>query len=104
MGIYTPESKENLLSDTDEETKEPPLYKVYLHNDDYTSMEFVVEILIHFFNKTVAEAARIMMKVHREGIGLCGVFTREIAETKVAAVSTAANENGYPLKCTMERE
>lgn len=89
---------------TRERTENPPRYKVVLHNDDYTTMEFVVDVLRQFFHKDATEAMRIMLLVHYTGIGVCGVFSREIAETKVAAVQRHAQENGMPLKCTMERE
>jgi ATP-dependent Clp protease adaptor protein ClpS len=82
--------------------KRPRQYKVLLHNDDYTTMEFVVYVLQRFFGKTSEQAQRIMLKVHTEGIGVCGVYTHEIAETKVTQVSKAAKENGHPLMCTME--
>ena len=82
--------------------KRPRQYKVLLHNDDYTTMEFVVYVLQRFFGKTSEQAQRIMLKVHTEGIGICGVYTHEIAETKVTQVSKAAKENGHPLMCTME--
>lgn len=80
------------------------MYRVLLHNDDYTTMEFVVEILMVVFNKSVESATEIMLNVHRKGIGVCGVYTHEIAETKVETVSRLAQENGFPLKCTMEEE
>jgi ATP-dependent Clp protease adaptor protein ClpS len=82
---------------------EPPLYKVLLHNDDYTTMEFVILILEKVFLKTTAEATRIMLNVHNQGIGIAGVYTREIAETKVAIVLDLARKNEYPLLCTMEK-
>jgi len=89
---------------TEEQQKvaEPPLYKVLLHNDDYTAMEFVVIILERVFNKTTAEATRIMLNVHQQGVGIAGVYTREIAETKLAIVHDLAKKNEYPLKCSME--
>lgn len=83
--------------------EEPPRYKVLLHNDNYTSMDFVVSILCRIFNKDIREATRIMYTVHRSGIGECGVFTREIAETKVTLVRNDARMAGFPLKCTMEK-
>ncbi|MFZ0887856.1 MAG: ATP-dependent Clp protease adapter ClpS [Candidatus Binataceae bacterium] len=84
-------------------TRKPPLYKVILLNDDYTPMEFVVEILKMIFNKPHAEATRIMLHVHQNGMGVAGVYRFEIAETKVRAVEELARENEYPLKCTMEK-
>jgi ATP-dependent Clp protease adaptor protein ClpS len=97
-----PDSFEETESLSEEEVREPEMYKVLLHNDDYTTMDFVVEVLMGVFNKKFEEATRIMFDVHQKGIGLCGVYTYEIAETKVETVHTLARENGYPLKCTME--
>ena len=85
-------------------TKKPGMYKVFLLNDDYTPMEFVVQVLEIFFNKTHEDAMRIMLQVHQTGLGLCGVFTYEIAETKVAQVLAAARQAQHPLQCTMEKE
>lgn len=84
--------------------QKPPLYKVILLNDDYTPMEFVVIVLERFFQKNREEATRIMLHVHQKGIGLCGIFTREVAETKVRQVMVYASENQHPLQCTMEPE
>lgn len=89
---------------TKPKTKKPALYKVMLLNDDYTPMEFVVQVLEQFFNKSQEEATRIMLHVHRRGVGLCGVFTFEIAETKVMLVMDYAKRNQYPLQCIMEKE
>ncbi len=86
------------------ETKKPSLYKVFLLNDDYTPMDFVVQVLESFFNKSREEATRIMMHVHRRGAGLCGVYTYEIAETKAAQVLAAARQAQHPLQCTIEKE
>jgi ATP-dependent Clp protease adaptor protein ClpS len=86
------------------ETREPPLFKVLLHNDDYTTMEFVVSILVNIFQKSGHEATTIMLNVHNEGVGIAGVFTREICETKIAVVHELAKKNGFPLRCTMEKE
>lgn len=80
----------------------PRRFKVLLHNDDYTTMEFVVHILVTVFGKTENEATAVMLKVHQEGVGICGIYTAEIAEAKVAVVKHQARKNGYPLKCTME--
>ncbi|MGH8012580.1 MAG: ATP-dependent Clp protease adapter ClpS [Candidatus Binataceae bacterium] len=85
-------------------TKKPPLYKVILLNDDYTPMEFVVEILKSIFHKPHAEATRIMLHVHQNGMGVAGVYPFEIAETKVRTVEELARESQYPLKCVMEKE
>ena len=84
--------------------KLPALYKVILNNDDYTPMDFVVEILVNFFNMNVEAATRIMLDVHTSGKGICGIFSREIAETKVAQVNNYSRENQHPLLCTMEKE
>ncbi len=85
-------------------TKPPPMYKVLLHNDDYTTMEFVVWILQAVFHKGLAEATRIMWNVHRQGLGVCGAYPRDIAETKVRQVLDLAQKEGYPLKSSMEPE
>lgn len=104
MSQYNPETKEQVRSKTRDEIKEPSMYRVLLHNDDYTTMEFVIEVLIFVFNKSTEDATRIMLNVHRKGIGVCGVYTHEIAETKVNTVESLARERGFPLKCTMEEE
>jgi ATP-dependent Clp protease adaptor protein ClpS len=82
--------------------KEPSRFRVLLHNDDYTSMEFVVDILRVVFHKTLEQATAIMLLVHQRGVGQCGVYTREIAESRVARVHQQARQMGFPLKCTME--
>jgi ATP-dependent Clp protease adaptor protein ClpS len=84
------------------EVKQPPLYRVILLNDDYTPMEFVVDVLEKFFGMNRPTATRIMLEVHTKGKGVCGVFTYEIAETKVAQVTTYARDNQHPLMCTLE--
>jgi ATP-dependent Clp protease adaptor protein ClpS len=93
-----------VLERTRQETKRPELYKVLLLNDDYTTMDFVVEVLETVFHKQPAEAYRIMMAVHTQGKGLCGVYPYDIAETKVETVIDRAREHGFPLKATMEPE
>jgi ATP-dependent Clp protease adaptor protein ClpS len=95
---------EEVLERTRQQTKEPELYRVLLLNDDYTTMDFVVEVLETVFNKSPAEAYRIMMAVHTQGQGLCGVYPFEVAETKVEAVVELARSNGFPLRATMEKE
>jgi ATP-dependent Clp protease adaptor protein ClpS len=85
-------------------TQRPSLYKVLLLNDDYTPMEFVVHVLERFFNKNREDATRIMWHVHQKGVGICGVYTFEIAETKVTQVTEFARQNQHPLQCTMEKE
>ena len=104
MSNHRPELEGDTLSETRDEVTEPPMYRVFLLNDDYTTMEFVVEVLKSVFHKSDAEATRIMLNVHRAGVGICGVYTYEIAETKVDTVHNLARENGFPLKCSMERE
>jgi len=86
----------------DEEIKEPRKYRVLLHNDDYTTMDFVIRILRGVFRKSEVEAMRIMLAVHENGAGVCGVYPAEVAETKVALVHTLARKEGYPLKSSME--
>lgn len=82
---------------------EPPMYRVYLINDDYTPMDFVVDILMTVFHKSREAATEIMLHVHRQGRGLCGIYTYEVAETKVDTVHELAEESGYPLRSVMER-
>jgi ATP-dependent Clp protease adaptor protein ClpS len=98
------EGKTGLVTKTRPKTKRPSLYKVLLLNDDYTPMEFVVHVLERFFNKGREDATRIMLHVHQKGVGICGVYTYEIAETKVAQVMDFARQNQHPLQCTMEKE
>lgn len=87
----------------DEEVKDPEEYRVILLNDDYTTMEFVVAVIITIFHKGLAEATRIMLDVHKKGRGTVGVYPFDIAATKMDQVHSLAKENGYPLKCTMEK-
>lgn len=85
-------------------TKKPDLYKVLLLNDDYTPMEFVVYVLERFFNMTQQRATEVMLHVHRRGVGICGVYTYEVAETKVNQVMDCARQHQHPLQCTLEKE
>jgi ATP-dependent Clp protease adaptor protein ClpS len=102
MSEHYPDFREDLESNIEDQLEEPPMYRVLLHNDNYTTMEFVVEILRKVFHKSPAEATRIMLLVHKSGIGICGVFTAEIAETKVEMVHHLAKKHGFPLQCSME--
>ncbi len=85
-------------------TKRPSLYKVLMLNDDYTPMEFVVHVLERFFSKRREEATQIMLHVHRRGVGICGVYTYEVAETKVTQVIDYARKHQHPLQCTLEKD
>jgi ATP-dependent Clp protease adaptor protein ClpS len=85
-------------------TKRPSMYKVLMLNDDYTPMEFVVHVLERFFSKSREEATQVMLHVHRRGVGICGVYTYEVAETKVNQVTEFARRNQHPLRCTLEKE
>ena len=96
------ESEHGLITETQKKVKRPPLYKVLLHNDDYTTKEFVVQILQYVFHKEQTEAVQIMLHVHKKGIGVAGVYTYEIAETKVALVTSYARDHHHPLMCTLE--
>jgi len=98
----TPDGR--VLERADDQTRVPPRYRVLLHNDDYTTMEFVVSILEGIFAKSPAEAFRIMMHVHLNGVGVCGVYPHEIAETKAALVHERARADGFPLRASLEEE
>lgn len=90
------------LQEAKPKLKKPPLYKVILLNDDFTPMDFVVEILMHFFNMSEEAATRIMLQVHTQGVGVCGVFSKDVAETKVYIVNEYSREHYHPLLCSME--
>lgn len=92
----------SVLTRDETEIREPRLYKVLLHNDDYTTMEFVISILETVFNKTPADATEIMLNVHNQGVGVAGIYTREICETKISVVHQMAKRNEFPLRCSME--
>lgn len=100
----SPGGESGVIAKTKPKTQKPPLYKVLLLNDDYTPMEFVVLVLQRFFGKSAEEATQIMLHVHQKGVGVCGVYTYEIAETKVAQVIEFARQHQHPLQCTMEKE
>ena len=97
-------TSDGVLEETRQKTKKPTLYKVLLLNDDYTTMEFVIQILEGIFHKTPAEAHRIMMQVHTEGRGICGAYNYDVAETKVATTQDLAQQAGFPLQATLEEE
>lgn len=103
-GSARPESGAGVLLKPRPKTRRPSMYKVLLLNDDFTPMDFVVHVLEKFFSKTRAEATDIMLHVHRRGVGICGIYTYEIAETKVTQVMDYARTREQPLQCTMEKE
>ena len=98
-----PQSAELPIAESEEKTEEPPLFKVLLHNDDYTTMDFVVHILQSVFNLPEDQAIQIMLNVHVKGIGVAGVYTYEVAEMKVAKTTAMAREHEFPLLCTIEK-
>jgi len=100
----SPQTEHGLVLKSRPKTQKPSMYKVLLLNDDYTPMEFVVHVLENIFKKNNQEATEIMLHVHRRGVGVCGVFTHEVAETKVTQVMDYAKANEQPLQCTMEKE
>lgn len=104
MASMQPDTEAETGTTVETREDEPSMYKVLLLNDDYTTMEFVVEILMFVFNKSTEEAIAVMLNVHRKGTGVCGVYPYEIAETKVDSVHALALEKGFPLKCIMEKD
>ncbi|MCZ4053008.1 ATP-dependent Clp protease adapter ClpS [Oxalobacter sp. OxGP1] len=100
--MVTRQGNETLLEREETVLKPPPMYKVILLNDDFTPMDFVIFILQEYFHKDTQMATRIMLKVHHEGKGVCGIFPRDIASTKVKQVIRHARQEGHPLQCTME--
>ena len=100
----TPEDETGVVTKTRPKTKRPPMYKVLLLNDDFTPMEFVVMVLERFFGLSHAQSFEIMLTVHKKGLAVVGVFSHEVAETKVSQVMEAARQNQHPLQCTMEKE
>ncbi|MBW0145744.1 ATP-dependent Clp protease adapter ClpS [Sphingomicrobium clamense] len=97
------EADTGVATKTRAKTKKPSNYKVLMLNDDYTPMEFVVMVLQRFFNMGIEDATRVMLQVHQQGVAVCGVFTYEVAETKVQQVMDSARENQHPLQCTLEK-
>jgi ATP-dependent Clp protease adaptor protein ClpS len=104
MSNQNSDTREDTVVDIEKKVTEPPMYKVLLHNDDYTPREFVVEILMAIFNKSVEEATQLMWYVHKNGIGLIDIYTFQVAETKIKQTTAVAREHGFPLKTTMEGE
>ena len=104
MSKELPDRQEETIVEIDEEITEPPMYKVLLHNDDFTTKGFVVEILMGIFNKSLEEATHLMWHIHKNRVGVCGIYPLEVAETKITQVTALARENGFPLKSTMEAE
>ena len=102
MGDQRGQPGGEVIEKTSQKTQKPPLFKVILHNDDYTTMQFVVEVLETVFHKSPAEAHRIMMHVHTRGHGVCGSYPHEVAETKVALVHDRARHSGFPLRASLE--
>ncbi len=98
------EEEQGITTVSRNKIQRPPRYQVLMHNDDYTTQEFVVFVLQTFFQKSVAEAQSIMLQVHNMGVGLCGVYTRDIAESKIFKVAKEAKRHGHPLLCTCEPE
>ena len=103
-GPKGPGQDTSVLTKTKTKTERPPLYKVMLLNDDYTPMEFVVHVLKAFFQMDTDQATRVMIHVHQKGVGVCGIFTYEVAETKVTQVMDFALKNQHPLQCTLEKD
>ena len=99
----TRHERELVAEEAEPKLKRPPLYQVVLLNDDYTPMEFVVLVLQQFFSMSIEDATRVMLQVHQKGVAVCGVFTYEVAETKVTQVIDFARENQHPLQCTLEK-
>ena len=104
MAPMAPKFGEAVKEKAASKTKKPSQYRVFLLNDDYTTMDFVVHVLVTIFHKPVVEATQIMLHVHKKGKGLAGIYTKEIAESKIEAVHSQARAGGFPLKCSMEKE
>ena len=98
------DSQTGVITDTKPRTQKPSMYKVLMLNDDYTPMEFVIHVLVRFFGKSQEDATKIMLHVHQRGVGLCGVYPYEIAESKVTQVVDFARKHQHPLQCTLEKD
>ena len=103
MGGAGRESAGSVITEKKQQTKQPSMYKVLLHNDDYTTMDFVGMVLETIFHKSAEEATLIMLNVHEQGVGVAGVYPRDVAETKAILVHDLARKNEYPLKCSLEK-
>ncbi len=103
MSDNRPDYKVQIENQNADKSGLPSLYRVLMHNDDYTTMEFVVSALESVFHQSPAEAHRVMLNIHTQGVGVCGAYSFEVAETKVARVHALARKAGYPLKCTLDR-
>ena len=103
MSAVRDQREESVITDQRQEIDEPSLYKVLLHNDDYTTMDFVIMILEGIFHKSTDEATQIMLNVHNQGVGVAGIYTRDLADTKVAVVHEMARQSEYPLRCSIEQ-
>ncbi len=103
MGTTRRELDGAVVTEKKQQTKKPAMYKVLLHNDDYTTMDFVVMVLEAVFHKNSLEANKIMLSVHQKGVGIAGVYPKDVAETKVVLVHDLARKNEYPLKCSIEK-
>lgn len=104
MSLFDADSENKTISKYKDKVHEPSMYKVLIYNDDYTTMDFVVNVLMLVFNKSMEESTAIMLNVHNNGVGLCGIYTYEVAETKVETVHALATEQQFPLKCAMEKD
>ena len=100
---HSPQGSVVLKTRTERKTAKPRMYRVLIHNDDYTPMEFVVHCLQRFFKMDLEQATRVMLHVHQKGVGVCGIFSYEVAETKVTQVIDFARQNQHPLQCTLEK-
>ncbi len=103
MGAAGRESEGSVITEKKQQARHPSMYKVLLHNDDYTTMDFVVMVLETIFHKSAEEANRIMLAVHEQGRGVAGIYPRDVAETKAILVHDLARKNEYPLKCSLEK-
>ncbi len=103
MGLPYKDFQDSVVTEKRQKTKKPSLYKVLLHNDDYTTMDFVIMVLETVFQKNSVEANKIMLNVHQQGVGVAGIYPRDIAETKVILVHDLARKNEFPLRCSIEK-